>query len=101
MAGLASSLRLGDLLPPGKIGVKWVRTGCDGQLWALLGLSTLLLSFFGSADSCTQGCQVCALVFLHRLEALSVFSLSLFLTSRHAECPFLTLSGGGDLQESC
>lgn len=94
MGGLVSSLRLGDLLPPGKTGVKWVRTGCDGQLWALLGLSTLPLSFFGSADSCT-------LVFLHRLGALSVFSLSLFLTLGHAEHPFITLSGGGDLQESC
>lgn len=84
----------------------WGELGQNRQLCALLGLSTLLLSFFGSADLCTQGCQVCALVFLHRFPSqvsftLSFFIFSLFLTSRHTEHAFLTLSGGGDLQESC
>lgn len=46
VAGLASSLTLGDSLPPGKSRVSRVRTGYEGQLWVLLGLSTLLLSFF-------------------------------------------------------
>lgn len=32
---------------------------------------------FPSADSCSQGCWGCALIFHSRLEALAVFSLSL------------------------
>lgn len=93
VAALPFPLRLRySLCSPGK---------SQSRLWCagLLGLSALPLPLF--ADSCSQGCWVCALIFQSRLEALSVFSLSLLLTSRGAEHPSLNLSGGGDLQESC
>lgn len=79
----------------------------ESRLWcAGLGTSGTLSSpsssLLAPADSCSQGCWVCAPIFRSRLEALPVFSLPPPPpTSRCAEHPSLNLSGGGDLQESC
>lgn len=103
VAGLAFPLRLGYSLcfPWGRAGraeseqAVVCRSGhfWDPQLSLFLSLAP--------ADSCSQGCRVCGLIFRSRLEGLSVFSLSPLLTSGRAEQPSLNLSGGGHLQESC